>query len=159
MSERSSATGGGLDWLESKDFYELCQSYRHAQDIIAAAEGQPTAGEAFERLKLSIADAFAPSEIAPMPDHFEGPGTMAAALKPNERYLREALPAKYHDFYDKILLPLAQRGAESMRPSALSASVPTSDARTLLMLLDGFADDAPVEDVRAMLKRQFPEAA
>ena len=41
-------------WLESKEFYEVCQSYRHAQDVIAAAPNLPNASEAFEALKEYI---------------------------------------------------------------------------------------------------------
>ena len=52
----------GLTWLESKDFYELCQNYRHAQDIAPRAPGMDSAVEAFERLKLAIADAFVPTD-------------------------------------------------------------------------------------------------
>ena len=42
------------EWLDSKDFYELCQSYRHAGDVIPRAEGFPTACEAYEALKDEI---------------------------------------------------------------------------------------------------------
>ena len=43
------------DWLESRDFYELCQNYRMATDVVAP-KGHDTASEAFERLKLTIMD-------------------------------------------------------------------------------------------------------
>lgn len=43
------ASGEG-DPLESPDFYEVCQQYRHAQDIVARP-GQLTAVQAFEALK------------------------------------------------------------------------------------------------------------
>ncbi|MCR4304945.1 MAG: hypothetical protein NUV63_12115 [Gallionella sp.] len=42
------------DWLDSQDFYELCQSYRHAQDVTPKAKGLPTAAGAFETLKDAI---------------------------------------------------------------------------------------------------------
>jgi hypothetical protein len=38
------------DSLDSRDFYEVCQQYRHAQDAI----GEPNAAEAFEQLKRWI---------------------------------------------------------------------------------------------------------
>lgn len=38
------------DSLDQREFYELCQSYRHAQDIT----GTPNAAEAFELLKTWI---------------------------------------------------------------------------------------------------------
>lgn len=72
MSDSSSATRElpvgvhpGLDWLQSRDFYELCQSYRWAEqhnrpEPIGHAMN-PSAAEAFERLKLSIADHFVPA--------------------------------------------------------------------------------------------------
>ena len=37
--------------LESRDFYELCQEYRHSQE---GREGMPTPGECFENLKKYI---------------------------------------------------------------------------------------------------------
>jgi len=42
-------------WLESQDFYELCQNYRHARDIKPHREGADTAAGAFERIKREIA--------------------------------------------------------------------------------------------------------
>lgn len=42
-------------WLESKDFYDLCQNYRHARDIKPHREGADTAAGAFERIKREIA--------------------------------------------------------------------------------------------------------
>jgi hypothetical protein len=72
------------------------------------------------------------STVAPLPDHFEGPGTLAAALKPNARYLKAALPEKYHHYFDNVLLPLAQRGAESMRPAEHSAT-PDPDVKRVLL--------------------------
>jgi hypothetical protein len=38
-------------WLESRDFYEMCQQYRHANEMSI-----PTVVEAFEGLKLCIMD-------------------------------------------------------------------------------------------------------
>jgi hypothetical protein len=69
MTYPSTATvSSGLEWLESQDFYELCQQYRHSHEV-SGHPGIPTVVEAFERLKLSIADAFVPlsaqSETAP----------------------------------------------------------------------------------------------
>ena len=39
------------DALDSEEFYEVCQRYRHAQDAIPLGPGFPTAAEAFEQLK------------------------------------------------------------------------------------------------------------
>jgi hypothetical protein len=44
----------------------------------------------------------------------------------------------------------AQKAINAARPEARS-----TDVETVLMLLDGFKDDSPVSEVRAMLKRQF----
>jgi len=46
--------GKALAWLDSQDFYEICQRYRHAQDAVPRGPGQPTAVEAFEDLKSAI---------------------------------------------------------------------------------------------------------
>jgi len=42
------------EWLESQEFYELCQDYRHAGDIQPVHQFLPTAAEAFETLKREI---------------------------------------------------------------------------------------------------------
>ena len=42
------------NWLRSQEFYELCQRYRHARDVVAAGSGLPTASEAFEELQREI---------------------------------------------------------------------------------------------------------
>lgn len=42
------------EWLDSEEFYELCQQYRWAQDGIARGPGAMTAAEAFEFLKNEI---------------------------------------------------------------------------------------------------------
>ena len=42
------------EWLDSRDFYELCQAYRWAQDGVARGPDAPTAAEAFEELKRQI---------------------------------------------------------------------------------------------------------
>ena len=49
------------EWLDSEYFYELCQSYRHAQDAVPEVPGMPTASEAFEALKIEIARHCGPS--------------------------------------------------------------------------------------------------
>jgi len=41
------------DYLDEQDFYEMCQQYRHAKDVIAPP-GLPNASEAYEALKLYI---------------------------------------------------------------------------------------------------------
>lgn len=41
------------DWLDSQEFYEYFQQYRHAPDAVASA-GFPTAQVAFEVLKEAI---------------------------------------------------------------------------------------------------------
>ena len=41
-------------FLNEREFYDVCQSYRHAKDINAAAPGLPTAHEAFEALKAYV---------------------------------------------------------------------------------------------------------
>lgn len=52
------------DVLDSQDFYEVCQQYRHAEH----AFGSPTAPEAFEELKKWIREMqsfiHSPEEIA-----------------------------------------------------------------------------------------------
>jgi hypothetical protein len=53
------------DYLDSRDFYELCQQYRHARDIIPLAEEYPTAAEAFEKLKAEILKNAAPQIVPP----------------------------------------------------------------------------------------------
>ncbi len=40
-------------WLESKEFYEVCQQYRHAPDVLRVA-GHPNAADAYEILKAYI---------------------------------------------------------------------------------------------------------
>lgn len=42
------------DWLDSEEFYELCQQYRWAQDGVRRGPGALTAVEAFEQLKSHI---------------------------------------------------------------------------------------------------------
>ena len=42
------------EWLQSQEFYELCQQYRHARDIAPSSKGLLTAAEAFENLKQEI---------------------------------------------------------------------------------------------------------
>ena len=42
------------EWLDSREFYELCQQYRHAQDAVPRHPGALTAQEAFEILKIEI---------------------------------------------------------------------------------------------------------
>lgn len=44
------------DWLDEQEFFDICQSYRHAQDAISTFPGMPTASEAFEELKKYIRD-------------------------------------------------------------------------------------------------------
>jgi hypothetical protein len=44
------------DWLDEQEFYDICQSYRHAKDVVADFPGMPTAAEAFEALKKYIRD-------------------------------------------------------------------------------------------------------
>jgi hypothetical protein len=44
-------------FLDSQEFYEACQAYRHAGDPLPNAPGLPSATEAFERLKLAILTA------------------------------------------------------------------------------------------------------
>lgn len=43
-----------MDWLDKQEFYEVCQTYRHARDMWPNVEGAPTAAEAFEALKEYI---------------------------------------------------------------------------------------------------------
>jgi len=40
-----------VKWLDSQEFYEWCQQYRHAKDLI----GNPTAAQAFDALRAEIA--------------------------------------------------------------------------------------------------------
>ncbi len=42
------------DYLDEQDFYEVCQTYRHAQDVLPLAPGLLTAAEAFDALKEYI---------------------------------------------------------------------------------------------------------
>lgn len=58
-----SSDGLVRDWLESQDFYELCQNYRHAPDMMKR-EGQDNAAEAFERLKREIGQRHAARIVA-----------------------------------------------------------------------------------------------
>lgn len=39
------------EWLDDQEFYEVCQRYRHAQDMLGTGSILPTAAEAFEQLK------------------------------------------------------------------------------------------------------------
>ena len=48
-------------WLDSREFYELCQQYRWARDAIALP-GMLTAAEAFEELKRQIRNKIPPME-------------------------------------------------------------------------------------------------
>lgn len=41
-------------WLESREFYELCQNYRHARDASKLPDERDNALQAFERLKREI---------------------------------------------------------------------------------------------------------
>lgn len=42
------------EWMDSQEFYELCQTYRHSRDAVPLAPGLLTASEAFEQLKSAI---------------------------------------------------------------------------------------------------------
>lgn len=53
--ERSIEPGPLRNWLESQDFYELCQMYRHSQEW-RPVPGALTVTEAFERLKDEISN-------------------------------------------------------------------------------------------------------
>jgi hypothetical protein len=75
----STAEEGLKEALESQDFYEVCQQYRHAQDIVARP-GQMTAGQAFEFLKDWI---LARSALKETPVDEE-----QARLRGRENYLR-----------------------------------------------------------------------
>lgn len=44
------------DWLDEQEFYDICQSYRYAKDVVADFPGMPTAAEAFEAMKKYIRD-------------------------------------------------------------------------------------------------------
>jgi hypothetical protein len=86
MTYPSTATvSSGLEWLESQDFYELCQQYRHSHEV-SGHPGIPTVVEAFERLKLSIADAFVPlsaqSERGETMRHPTDERSLASAVAP-----------------------------------------------------------------------------
>jgi len=51
------------DWLDSEEFYNICQLYRHAHDAPDGSvrlDGFPTAVQAFERLKDEIAQHYGP---------------------------------------------------------------------------------------------------
>ena len=41
-------------WLDSQDFYELCQAYRHAEQRGVLLPGMPTAAQAYENLQAGI---------------------------------------------------------------------------------------------------------
>lgn len=47
-------------WLDSEDFYDVCQAYRHAGDPFPKKEGLPSAAEAFQALKDHIRKHAAP---------------------------------------------------------------------------------------------------
>ena len=51
MDKRSMA-----EWLNSQDFYELCQQYRHAHDGKPAHDDLLNAAEAFDMLIAHILD-------------------------------------------------------------------------------------------------------
>lgn len=42
------------EWLDSQDFYELCQQYRHAKDGSPPNPGSVSAVDAFDALKMAI---------------------------------------------------------------------------------------------------------
>jgi hypothetical protein len=42
------------EWLDTQEFYELCQQYRWAQDGVPRGPEALTAAEAFEVLKAEI---------------------------------------------------------------------------------------------------------
>ncbi len=44
------------DWLDEQEFYEVCQTYRHASAVRANIHGFLTPAEAFEALKKYIRD-------------------------------------------------------------------------------------------------------
>lgn len=44
------------DWLDEQEFFDICQSYRHAGDGSPIFPGMPTAAESFEALKKYIRD-------------------------------------------------------------------------------------------------------
>lgn len=48
--------------LDGQDFYELCQRYRFARDVIPVAPGLPNASEAFEDIKTFIRTGKLPFE-------------------------------------------------------------------------------------------------
>lgn len=53
------------DWLDDREFYEVCQQYRHAQDYICADPNFPSVVQAFEQLKDYIrAKSAAPDLLA-----------------------------------------------------------------------------------------------
>ncbi len=41
-------------WLDTQDFYELCQTYRHARDGVPLAPSLLTAAEAYDALKAAL---------------------------------------------------------------------------------------------------------
>ena len=54
LTRKDAEMGRLAEWLDSQDFYELCQQYRHAQDLLPRAPGLLTAAQAYEELKRQI---------------------------------------------------------------------------------------------------------
>ena len=60
------------DALDEREFYELMQAYRWAHDIVPAAEGLPTAADAFENVKAYVRQHSKPHLVAFGPIVTEG---------------------------------------------------------------------------------------
>ena len=113
MTDRSSDAPLS-EWLRSQDFYDLCQRYRHAQDIVAAGPGLPTASEAFEEMQREILARAQPSEIEQQDGGGRAPGSSALCvvvpLEPTEAMLKAAKhrdlnwsPSSYADIYKAMI--------------------------------------------------------
>lgn len=64
MSDEQRPLTDHKDWLDEQEFFEVCQSYRHAEDISGALPG-PTPSEAFEALKKYIRDQISVASSIP----------------------------------------------------------------------------------------------
>jgi hypothetical protein len=93
MAQRRRGDSVNDDLLETQEFYEMCQRYRHAQDAVRLHPELPTAAEAFEDLKAWIRGSFKQRPAMPY-DRKESEPTV----------LQSPFAHLYRDAYGKLKL-------------------------------------------------------